>query len=186
MISGPPDTVLERLRRRIDRVTVRDAGRGCRRRATVGPQTLFLRGASIVNHPGDRRKVQIGPDCVIMGELRILSEIAGIVLGSHCLVREDTRLRVTIPLVVGNYVSFSHSIDLCAPAPWMDRFGHHLHRKATEIDDDVLIGFKVTICEGVHIGRGAMVGASSVVLGDIQPMTIVAGNPARPVGIRPD
>jgi len=43
------------------------------------------------------------------------------------------------------------------------------------------IGFDVCVLPGVTIGEGAIVGARSVVTGDIPPYTIVAGNPARVV-----
>ena len=37
----------------------------------------------------------------------------------------------------------------------------------------------------VTIGEGAVVGAGAVVSRDVEPFTIVAGNPARPIGERP-
>ena len=49
----------------------------------------------------------------------------------------------------------------------------------TEIGNDVWIGQNAVILPGVHIGDGAIIGANSVVGSDIEPYTIVAGNPAR-------
>jgi len=49
----------------------------------------------------------------------------------------------------------------------------------TVIDNDVWIGQNSVILPGVHIGNGAIIGANSVVGSDIEPYTIVAGNPAR-------
>ena len=49
----------------------------------------------------------------------------------------------------------------------------------TVIGNDVWIGQKAVILPGVHIGDGAIIGASSVVGRDVAPYTIVAGNPAR-------
>ncbi|RWH73879.1 MAG: acyltransferase [Mesorhizobium sp.] len=46
------------------------------------------------------------------------------------------------------------------------------------IEDNVWIGFGVTILKGVTIGKGAVVGAASVVTKDVAPFTIVAGVPA--------
>lgn len=47
------------------------------------------------------------------------------------------------------------------------------------IEDKVWIGINSTILPGVRIGYGAIVGAGSVVTKDVEPMTVVAGNPAR-------
>lgn len=47
------------------------------------------------------------------------------------------------------------------------------------IEDDVRIGGNATILPGIKIGRGAIIGAGSVVTKDIPEMTIAAGNPAK-------
>lgn len=47
------------------------------------------------------------------------------------------------------------------------------------IGDHVWIGAGATILKGVTIGDGAVIGAGSVVTQDVEPYTIVAGNPAR-------
>ena len=49
------------------------------------------------------------------------------------------------------------------------------------IEDDVWLGAKCSVLPGVRIGRGSIVGVSSVVGADVPPFTMVAGVPARPV-----
>ncbi|WP_303029278.1 CatB-related O-acetyltransferase [uncultured Duncaniella sp.] len=49
----------------------------------------------------------------------------------------------------------------------------------TVIGNDVWIGQNSTILPGIHIGDGAIIGLNSVVSKDVEPYTIVAGNPAR-------
>ena len=49
----------------------------------------------------------------------------------------------------------------------------------TVIGSDVWIGQNAVILPGVHIGDGAIIGANCVVGSDIDPYTIVVGNPAR-------
>ena len=49
----------------------------------------------------------------------------------------------------------------------------------TVIGNDVWIGQNAVILLGVHIGDGTIIGANSVVGSNIEPYTIVAGNPAK-------
>ncbi len=49
----------------------------------------------------------------------------------------------------------------------------------TTVKRGASIGTSVTVLCGVTIGEGAIVGAGSVVTRDVNPFTIVAGNPAR-------
>ena len=51
----------------------------------------------------------------------------------------------------------------------------------TVIGNDVWIGQNAVILPGVHIGDGAIIGANSIVGSDVEPYTIVAGNPAKVV-----
>jgi maltose O-acetyltransferase len=52
------------------------------------------------------------------------------------------------------------------------------------IGDHVWIGYRAIILPGVKIGEGAVVGAGAVVTNDVNPFSIVAGNPARKIGER--
>lgn len=56
----------------------------------------------------------------------------------------------------------------------------------TVIGNDVWIGNGVTIMPGVQIGDGVIIGTNSVVTKDVEPYTIVAGNPAKAIRKRFD
>ncbi|MCQ3035478.1 MAG: CatB-related O-acetyltransferase [Bacilli bacterium] len=56
----------------------------------------------------------------------------------------------------------------------------------TVIGNDVWIGQNVTILPGVHIGDGAIIGLNSTVTKDVEPYTIVGGNPVRVIRKRFD
>lgn len=51
----------------------------------------------------------------------------------------------------------------------------------TIIGNDVWIGHDATIMPGVTIGDGAVIAAKAVVAKDVEPYSVVAGNPAREV-----
>lgn len=49
----------------------------------------------------------------------------------------------------------------------------------TKIGNDVWIGDNAVVIKGVAIGNGSIIGAGSVVTKDVEPFSIVAGNPAK-------
>ena len=49
----------------------------------------------------------------------------------------------------------------------------------TVVGNDVWIGYNATILAGVTIGDGAIIGANSTVSKDVEPYSIVGGNPAK-------
>lgn len=51
----------------------------------------------------------------------------------------------------------------------------------TVIGNDVWIGHGATIMPGVHIGDGAIIATKAVVTKNVEPYTIVGGNPAKPI-----
>ncbi|SDW33589.1 virginiamycin A acetyltransferase [Lutibacter oricola] len=51
----------------------------------------------------------------------------------------------------------------------------------TIVGNDVWIGHNATIMPGVTIGDGAIIASNSVVTKNVEPYTIVGGNPAKPI-----
>lgn len=80
---------------------------------------------------------------------------------------------------VGKAASVSHRAHLCA--------GTHDYRSADlpliklpiNIGDNAWICADAFVGPGVNIGEGAVVGACAVVVSDIEPWAVYAGNPAR-------
>lgn len=56
----------------------------------------------------------------------------------------------------------------------------------TVIGNDVWIGNSATIMQGVHIGDGAIIGTNALVTKDVEPYTIIGGNPAQMIRKRFD
>jgi putative colanic acid biosynthesis acetyltransferase WcaF len=56
--------------------------------------------------------------------------------------------------------------------------------KKITIENNAFIGVRAMIMPGITVGRKAIVGAQSVVTKNVKPNQIVAGNPAREIGLR--
>lgn len=121
---------------------------------------LVTYGGSIVI--GDR--VSINPFCVLYGQ-------GGLRIGSDVLIAAH----VTI-------VPANHRFDL--PDVIIRKQGED--RLGITIDDDVWIGTGARILDGVTIGRGSVIAAGAVVTKSVEPYTVVAGVPARPIRKRGD
>lgn len=73
---------------------------------------------------------------------------------------------------IGNNVIISVRVTMIA---------HFRGPQGIVIEDDAFIGPGAMILPSVTIGRGAVVTAGSVVTSSVAPMTVVQGNPARPI-----
>lgn len=83
----------------------------------------------------------------------------------------------------------SHGMDNVSTSPVFFKGKNIFHKnfaniefnpyKITKIGNDVWIGNRALVLQGVSIGDGAVVGAGAVVTKDVEPYSIVAGNPAR-------
>src|SRR3954464_859881 len=51
------------------------------------------------------------------------------------------------------------------------------------VEDDVVIGSGAKLLGPIHVGRGAKVGANSVIIHDVPPNSTVVGNPGHPVRV---
>ena len=83
---------------------------------------------------------------------------------------------------IGDNVWIAPNVGIYAaghPLDVEDRIGGEEYAFPVTIGDNVWIGGSVTIIGGVTIGKNAVVAAGSVVIRDVPPDTLVAGNPAR-------
>lgn len=81
---------------------------------------------------------------------------------------------------------FNHEAKWISTYPFRSNLGYDVPHNAI-CKGDVNIGNDVWICEnvlimsGVTIGDGAIIGANSIVTKNVDPYTIVAGNPAKKI-----
>lgn len=75
----------------------------------------------------------------------------------------------------------NHGFDNLEMPMWKQPF---TETKPVVIEDNVWIGARVIILPGVHVGTGSIIGAGSVVTHDVEPYSIVGGNPAKLIRYR--
>lgn len=107
-------------------------------------------------------------------------------IGPHSVINRDCRLDARGGLVIGANVSVSTQSYLITSGHAVNSpsFEGLEGKTSIEIEDYVWLGTRVIVLPGVRIGRSAVVGAGAVVTRDVEPYTIVAGNPARKIGHR--
>lgn len=105
-------------------------------------------------------------------------------LNVHSYGSENERLEI------GNYCSIAENVHFIlggghdylrfSTFPFQAHYGtleiDAISRGPIRIEDDVWIGFGVTVLSGVTIGRGAVIGAGSIVTKDVPPYAVWIGN----------
>lgn len=109
----------------------------------------------------------------------------GVVIGKNSRINRDCTLDVRCGLTIGENVSVSPEVMIVVGSHDLnDPTFPEVRTPPVVIEDYAFIGSRAMIVGGVTIGRGAVVAAGSIVTKDVAPMTIVAGVPAKPVGMR--
>lgn len=157
----------------------------------IHPEASITADAVIINPQNDPNKISIGKQCFISCELMLFKHGGEISIGEHTFIGKDTRIWSAKSIKIGNRVLISHNVNihdnvshpLNAAARHQD-FLHifskggfqenvDLREKEIIIEDDVWIGFNATILKGVTIGKGAIVGANTIITKDVPPYAVV-------------
>lgn len=138
-----------------------------------------------------KKSIVIRSHTILGNNVRIDSGFQGkIHIGEDVLIDDNCFISSQNNIFIGNNV-------LIAAYSFITDFNHSFEsrelpiraqgyiRKTVHIEDDVWIGAHSIILPGVKIGRGAVVGAGSVVTKTVAPFTIVAGSPAKVINKRP-
>ena len=118
----------------------------------------------------------------------------GAIIRDHVTIENNAVIMMGAILNIGVKIGESTMIDMGAVLGGRVEVGKRCHVGAGAVlagvieppsaspvilEDDVLIGANAVVVEGVRIGKGAVVGAGSIVLNDGPAGAVVAGNPAR-------
>ena len=83
------------------------------------------------------------------------------------------------PVTIGRNVTISQRAHLCAGTHDYTRADLPLLKPPIEVRDQAWLCADVFVGPGVVVGEGAVAGARAVVTKNVEPWTVVAGNPAR-------
>lgn len=99
-------------------------------------------------------------------------------MGANSVIPKNT--------IIGKYVMMAPEIHIVANNHKFDNtvtpmcFQHSIEGKTpTVIEDDCWVGVRAIFTPGHTIGKGSIIAAGSVVTKDVEPYSIVGGNPAK-------
>lgn len=141
-------------------------------------------------------RVEVGEDSIIHAKVSFDAPGGRVKIGDRCYIGQSH-------IVCHTGVTLGNDVVISWGATIVDHNSHSLdwnYRKndilywakgkkdwsdvkiaEVAIGDRVWIGFNAIVLKGVTIGEGAIVAAGAVVSKDVEPYTVVAGNPARVV-----
>lgn len=169
-----------------------------------GKGTVLLENFEIRGEFKD--KVKIGNDSMLNCNIIFESDKGSVEIGDRCFINGGTNIISRSKIVFGNDVTVAfgctfydhnaHSLDWKERAKdiklqlenykkWggvnstKNKNWNVVKSKPIVVCDKAWIGMNCTILNGVTIGEGAVVGACSVVRENVEPWTVVSGNPAK-------
>jgi len=153
--------------------------------------------SNCINLTNKKQNILIGSNVTIHGKI-ICQGKGRITIGDYTNIRFNSEIGAVNSIKIGKYVIISHDVYIydnnnhpISPKKRMilskSKFEDELNSwtnsmsKPVVVEDNVWIGFGVTILKGVRIGRGSIIAANSVVTKNIPEFCIAAGNPAKVV-----
>jgi putative colanic acid biosynthesis acetyltransferase WcaF len=104
---------------------------------------------------------------------------ANLTMEAHSCLADGVNCYNVAPRKIGEQVTVSQEAYLCTASHDITDPLHHLVTAPITIERDAWIGARAYVGMGVTIGEGTVVGATASVYKDVEPWTVVGGNPAR-------
>lgn len=168
----------------------------CQNQTDYGLGSRFYEEAKVYNSQFKKESIKIGQNTHIRGQLLVLKYGGLILIGDNCYIGDGSRVWSGESIFIGNNVLISHNVsivdtnsheldyleriernnELIANGPWQEKGS--IITNPIVIEDYAWINFGAIVLKGVTIGKGAIIAAGAVVTKNVEPWTIVAGNPA--------
>jgi len=137
------------------------------------------------------RFVFVKPFIKKMGKARIYEGVTiwfpyNVKIGKNVTINEWVFIDGYGGLIIEDDVRIGHRCSILTSEHMMIKRDIPIHKqdmikKRVVIKKGAIIGCNVVILKGVTIGEGAVIGAGSIVTKDVEPYSIVQGNPARKI-----
>ena len=156
----------------------------------TGKNVFIGDGVIIYQHPGGG-PVELGDRAILLNEVVVETFTGGSLrIGIDTAIQPRCHFTAAVaPIRIGNGVQIApqcafYSYDHGTAPGELIRDQPLRSNGPIIVDDDVWLGFGVIVLSGVHIGKGAVIGAGSVVTHDVPEGAIAVGSPARVVKMR--
>jgi acetyltransferase-like isoleucine patch superfamily enzyme len=154
--------------------------------ATVGNNVIIRRNSIIYEDVELSDSVELGHNVVVRESTVVKSGCrigTGTVLDGHIIIGEDTVIQSYV--YIPPRVRIGRKVFIAPRAVFTnDRYPPSRKLIETVIEDEAIIGANAVITPGIVIGRGAVIAAGAIVTKSVEPYTVVAGVPAKPVMTR--
>lgn len=125
-----------------------------------------------------KKGAQIGKESVILKSLALHANF-NLKIGNYSSIG-SYKLDLRSPIKIGNHVIISNDCEIITTSHNIDTSEWSLKHYGIQIDDYVWIASNALILPSCRqIGYGAVIGAGSVVVRDVPPMSVIGGNPAQ-------
>lgn len=121
---------------------------------------------------------KIGKGSVVHASARIWAPW-NLEIGCRTCIGPNTIIYNPGKIILGNKVVVSQYAYLCTATHDYESKFHKLCWKDIVVDDFAWVAARAFVGPGVHIGTYAVVGATASVYKDVEPWTVVGGNPAK-------
>jgi acetyltransferase-like isoleucine patch superfamily enzyme len=153
----------------------------------IGKEVFIAKSAVVESRRGGN--ITIGSNTEILDGVLLLTYGGNISIGESCSINPYTIIYGHGETIIGNHVMIAgHCMIIPSEHTFISKdkiiMAQGASNRGIVIEDDVWIGHACSILDGVRIGKGAVIGAGSVVTKDIPPYTVVAGIPAKMIKMR--
>lgn len=168
----------------------------------IGTNSFLINENVHIRHPKSDVSLKIGNDSYITGNFVFETDTGKIVIGNRTFIGQSTFICIN-EIEIGDDVMFSWGVTVSdndshslfwenrkfdvvnhiksqkAGIPNLYKDWSNVNNRKVKIGNKAWIGFNSIILKGITIGEGAIVASGSVVTKDVEPYTLVGGNPAK-------